>query len=78
VCALAGGFDDGPLAGRDPDDALLGAAAGRAWSASGDPDWLAGARAGLGADTPLGPIDVAYGIATSGRRSFYLRIGKWF
>ncbi len=63
---------------RGPIQARILAAAGGAWSTSGDPDWLAGARVGLGADTPLGPIDVAYGIASSGRRSFYLRIGKWF
>ena len=41
-------------------------------------DWLAGARLGLGTDTPVGPIDVAYGLSTSGRRALYLRFGQWF
>jgi NTE family protein len=54
-------------------------AAGRAWSPGTDAqDWQAGGRLGVGADTPAGPIDVAYGVATSGRHALYLRLGKWF
>ncbi|MEO8450856.1 MAG: patatin-like phospholipase family protein [Gemmatimonadota bacterium] len=54
-------------------------AAGRAWTpgAPGN-DWVGGARLGLGADTPVGPIDVAYGVATNGRGALFLRLGQWF
>jgi len=65
----------GPLALR------LLVAAGR--SASGGPlldasDWIGGARAGLGADTPLGPIVFEYGRTTTGRSAVFVRLGRWF
>lgn len=63
---------------RGPIQARLLIAAGRAWSVAGDSDWLGGGRVGVGADSPLGPLEVAYGVATNGRGAFYLRIGKWF
>ncbi|MEZ4585799.1 MAG: patatin-like phospholipase family protein [Gemmatimonadales bacterium] len=54
-------------------------AGGRAWSpADSSRDWLGGVRLGLGADTPAGPIDLAYGVSTSGRGALYLRLGQWF
>jgi outer membrane translocation and assembly module TamA len=56
-------------------------AAGR--SATGGPlidseHWVAGVRAGLGVDTPLGPVRAEYGFATEGRSKLFLRIGRWF
>lgn len=54
-------------------------AGGRAWTPGGvDDDWLAGTRIGLGADTPAGPIDLAWGVATTGRTALFLRLGQWF
>jgi NTE family protein len=41
-------------------------------------NWIGGLRAGLGADTPVGPARVEYGFSTNGRRSLFLRIGRWF
>jgi hypothetical protein len=64
---------------KGPIEIRLLVAAGRAWTPSlGDPGWLGGARLGIGADTPAGPIDVAYGFATTGRTGLYLRLGQWF
>jgi NTE family protein len=64
----------GPFVGR------LEIAAGR--SAQGGPfidadGWLAGARVGLGAETPVGPVRFEYG-ATSGRGAVFVRLGRWF
>jgi hypothetical protein len=67
------------IAVRGPIEIRALAAAGRAWSpGAGSEEWLAGGRLGVGADTPAGPIDVAYGVTTDGRRALYLRLGKWF
>jgi NTE family protein len=57
------------------------AAAGR--SASGGPlldsaGWIAGGRAGIGADTPIGPVRVDYGRASGGREALRVRLGRWF
>lgn len=41
-------------------------------------NWLGGIRAGLGLETPVGPARVEYGFSTGGRRSLFLRIGRWF
>jgi predicted acylesterase/phospholipase RssA len=40
--------------------------------------WLGGARAGLRADTPIGPVVLEYGVATNGRRAVFVRVGRWF
>jgi NTE family protein len=40
--------------------------------------WIGGGRLGLGADTPIGPIRVDYGIATGGRDALRVRLGRWF
>lgn len=54
-------------------------AVGRTWTASGpDQPWLGGARLGLGADTPAGPLDLAWGLATNGRGALFVRLGQWF
>jgi NTE family protein len=40
--------------------------------------WTAGVRAGLGADTPVGPVRFEYGMALRGRNSLFVRLGRWF
>jgi predicted acylesterase/phospholipase RssA len=40
--------------------------------------WLAGARLGVGAETPLGPVRLEYGWNTSGRGAAFVRLGRWF
>ena len=39
-------------------------------------DWLLGARAGLGVDTPIGLVRIEYGRNTDGRGQFFVRIGE--
>jgi NTE family protein len=41
-------------------------------------DWLGGGRAGLGVETPIGNVQAAYGITTTGIDNVYVRIGRWF
>jgi hypothetical protein len=65
----------GPLLGR------LEISGGR--SALGGPlladgGWAAGLRAGLGAETPLGPVRFDYGLGLHGREALFVRIGRWF
>jgi len=43
----------------------------------GDP-WRVGARLGLGADTPIGPIHVEYGRNDADRGAVFVRLGRWF
>ena len=40
--------------------------------------WLTGARAGVGAHTPIGPVRVEYGVASTGRGAVFVRLGRWF
>ena len=44
----------------------------------GDDGWLAGVRAGLGAETPVGPVRFEYGFASDGREAVFVRLGQWF
>ncbi len=44
----------------------------------GSDGWLAGVRAGLGVDTPLGPVRAEYGRNTEGRGALLVRVGRWF
>jgi hypothetical protein len=65
----------GPFVGR------VELAGGR--SAQGGPfinsdGWLAGARAGLGAETPVGPVRFEYGMTSGGRGAVFVRLGRWF
>jgi hypothetical protein len=65
----------GPLVGR------VELAGGR--TAVGGPllaggGWAAGVRAGLGAETPLGPVRFDYGLGLHGREALFVRIGRWF
>ena len=40
--------------------------------------WTAGVRAGLGAETPVGPVRFEYGLALHGRDALFVRLGRWF
>jgi NTE family protein len=40
--------------------------------------WLAGVRAGLGAETPVGPVRFEYGLTHAGREAVFVRLGRWF
>lgn len=40
--------------------------------------WTAGVRAGVGAETPVGPVRFEYGVALRGRTAFLVRLGRWF
>jgi len=40
--------------------------------------WIAGGRAGIGADTPIGPMRFDYGFASGGRQALRVRLGRWF
>jgi len=40
--------------------------------------WTAGVRAGVGAETPVGPVRFEYGLALRGRTAFLVRLGRWF
>jgi NTE family protein len=65
----------GPVSGR------LLLAAGRTAVGGGLLDqegWLAGARIGVGATTPIGPVLFEYGFASNGRRAAFIRVGRWF
>ncbi len=40
--------------------------------------WTAGIRAGVGAETPVGPMRFEYGVALRGRSALFVRLGRWF
>ena len=44
----------------------------------GTDGWVGGVRAGVGAETPLGPLRFEYGRATGGRDALFVRLGRWF
>lgn len=66
---------------RGPLHALLTVMGGQV---SGDParplsgTWYTGTRLGLGADSPLGPLRLQYGVNSERRTAWYFRIGRWF
>jgi predicted acylesterase/phospholipase RssA len=41
-------------------------------------DWLGGVRGGLAVDTPIGDVQAAYGVTTTGIDNVFVRIGRWF
>jgi NTE family protein len=43
-----------------------------------DNEWVGGVRAGIGADTPVGPVRFEYGYSTENRGALLLRLGRWF
>jgi hypothetical protein len=64
----------GPLLGR------VELAAGRTatgGSLFGDDGWVGGIRAGIGADTPVGPVRFEYGYSTEDRGAVFVRLGDW-
>ena len=65
----------GPLLGR-----LELAAGGTDAASSRFPGggWTAGLRAGVGAETPVGPVRFEYGVALRGRNAVVVRLGRWF
>jgi hypothetical protein len=40
--------------------------------------WSWGGRAGIGADTPIGPVRVEYGHTDRDRGAMFVRFGRWF
>ena len=65
----------GPLLGR------IEVAAGRAASGGGvlgEDGWVGGVRAGVGAETPVGPVRFEYGYGTEERGALFVRLGRWF
>ncbi len=43
----------------------------------GDDGWVGGIRAGIGADTPVGPVRFEYGYSTEDRGAVFVRLGDW-
>jgi NTE family protein len=43
-----------------------------------DGGWVGGVRAGLGAETPVGPVRFEYGYSTEERGALLVRLGRWF
>jgi NTE family protein len=65
----------GPLAGSIEIAAGRTAVGGSLLSAD---DWVGGARVGIGADTPVGPVRFEYGYSTEDRGAVLVRLGRWF
>jgi NTE family protein len=42
-----------------------------------DDGWVGGIRAGIGADTPVGPVRFEYGYSTEERGAVFVRLGDW-
>jgi NTE family protein len=64
----------GPLLGR------IEFAGGRTASGGpllGDGGWVGGIRAGIGAETPVGPVRFEYGYSTEDRGAVFVRLGDW-
>jgi NTE family protein len=64
----------GPLLGRVEFAAGRTATGG---SLLGDDAWVGGIRAGIGADTPVGPVRLEYGYSTEERGAVFVRLGDW-
>jgi NTE family protein len=43
-----------------------------------DDGWVGGVRAGVGAETPVGPVRFEYGYSTEDRGALLVRLGRWF
>ncbi len=57
------------------------AAAGRSSTGGAvlaDDAWLGGIRSGLGIETPVGPLELQYGVASNGSDAVFFRAGRWF
>ncbi|MGZ8398670.1 MAG: patatin-like phospholipase family protein, partial [Gemmatimonadales bacterium] len=66
---------EGPFVGRIEVAAGRSAFGGDFLASDG---WLAGVRAGLGAETPVGPLRFEYGLTHGGREAVFVRLGRWF
>jgi NTE family protein len=65
----------GPFVGRVELATGRTAFGGEVFGSSG---WMVGARAGVGAETPVGPVRLEYGVANGGRGAVFVRLGRWF
>jgi len=65
----------GPFVGRLELAAGRSAFGGEILASGG---WLAGVRAGVGAETPVGPVRFEYGLTQNGREAVFVRLGRWF
>jgi NTE family protein len=77
--AMAGAAISMPLLA--PGLARFELAVGRTASAGGllgSGGWVGGVRAGLAAETPVGPVRFEYGYGTEDRGAVYVRLGRWF
>ena len=66
---------------RGPFVARVELATGRTASGGallGSARWKVGVRAGVGAETPVGPVRLEYGVANGGREAVFVRLGRWF
>jgi NTE family protein len=67
--------------GRMPAYAGITLERGNAWDSTDEVSWDNSLTAGslwLGADTPIGPVYLAYGQAQGNRQSFYIFVGSVF
>jgi predicted acylesterase/phospholipase RssA len=65
----------GPLLARVE---IAGGRTATGGSLFGADGWVGGLRAGVGAETPLGPLRFEYGRATGDRDALFVRLGRWF
>jgi NTE family protein len=63
-----------PLLGRIE---FAGGRTGSGGSLFADDGWVGGIRAGIGADTPVGPVRFEYGYSTEDRGAVFVRLGDW-
>jgi predicted acylesterase/phospholipase RssA len=64
----------GPLLGRVE---FAGGRTANGGALLADDGWVGGIRAGIGADTPVGPVRFEYGYSTEGRGAVFVRLGEW-
>jgi NTE family protein len=64
----------GPLLGRVE---FAGGRTANGGPLFGDDGWVGGVRAGIGADTPVGPVRFEYGYSTEDRGAVFVRLGDW-
>lgn len=64
----------GPLLGRVE---FAGGRTANGGALLADDGWVGGIRAGIGADTPVGPVRFEYGYSTEDRGAVFVRLGEW-
>jgi hypothetical protein len=64
----------GPLLGRVE---FAGGRTAQGGALLADNGWVGGIRAGIGAETPVGPVRFEYGYSTEDRGAVFVRIGEW-